>query len=64
MKALTDKINCLESESGGKGSKGEKGGRQYTERQAGAASPETMMEELERPEDGAMTITAGRVDLI
>ena len=32
MKALTDKINCLESESGGKGSKGEKGGRQYTER--------------------------------
>ena len=31
VKALTDKINCLESGSGGKGSKGEKGGRQYTE---------------------------------
>ena len=35
-----------------------------TELLAAAASPETMMEELEQHEDGKMTITVEHVDLI
>ena len=35
-----------------------------TELLAAAASPETMMEELEQLEDGNMTITVERVDLM
>lgn len=39
-------------------------GADKTELMAAAASPETMMEELEQLEDGTMTITVEHVDLI